>query len=168
MRDAPPPAATATVAVRVAAERAATFDLFTREVDLWWRRGPKFRHAGSRDGSITIEPRAGGRVFERWREDGTVREFDLGEVLVWQPPERLVFSWRNATFAPLERTEVEVTFADAAGGTLVTVRHRGWESLRDDHPARHGLVGAAFARSLGLWWGDQLTALRERGTPATG
>ncbi len=163
MTDAPHPAATATVAVRVAAARDVTFDLFTREIDRWWRRGPKFRHAGSHVGDITLEPRIGGRVFERWREGDRVHEFDLGEVLVWQPCERLVFSWRNATFAPLERTEVEVTFTDAGGGTLVTVRHRGWEALRDDHPARHGLVGAAFARNLGLWWSDQLTALRERG-----
>lgn len=161
MSDAPPPAATATVAVRVAAGRDLAFELFTREIHLWWRRGPKFRHAGRHDGSITIEPRAGGRVFERWRDGGRDHEFVLGTVQTWQPPARLVFTWRNATFAPLERTEVEVTFAEIGSGTLVTVRHRGWDTLRDDHPARHGLTGDAFARDLGLWWGDQLTALRE-------
>jgi uncharacterized protein YndB with AHSA1/START domain len=156
------------VAVRVAAAQAVAFDLFTREIDAWWRRGPKFRHAGSNAGTITIEPRAGGRVFERWREGGTEHEFDLGTVLVWQPPERLVFSWRNATFAPLETTEVDVTFVTIGSGTLVTVRHRGFGALRDDHPARHGLVGAAFARNLGLWWGDQLTAMRERSVTTSG
>jgi hypothetical protein len=46
-------------------------------------------------------------------------------------------------------------------GTLVTVHHRGWSALPEDHPARHGLTGAAFARMVGLWWGDLLTALRE-------
>ena len=162
------PAATATISVRIVAPRAIVFVLFTREIDRWWRRGPKFRHAGGHDGSIGIEPRLGGRVFERWREDGQLREFELGTVLVWQPPERLTFTWRNATFTPLEQTEVEVTFAEVGSGTLVTVRHRGWEALRDDHPARHGLTGAAFARTLGLWWGDQLTALRERMRPGPG
>jgi uncharacterized protein YndB with AHSA1/START domain len=147
--------------VRIAGARVPVFALFTRDIDIWWRRSPKFRHAGAHDGRITIEPRAGGRVFESWRQDGVEREFDLGEVLVWQPPERLVFTWRNATFAPLEHTEVEVTFAEVGTGTLVTVQHRGWDHIRDDHPARHGLTGAAFARNLGLWWGDQLTALRE-------
>lgn len=156
------PAATATISVRVAAPPAAAFDLFTREIDAWWRRGPKFRHAGRHAGTITIEPRAGGRVFERWHDGEHQQSFDLGIVQVWQPPERLVFTWRNATFAPLERTEVEVTFAAAADGTLVTVRHRGWETLRVDHPARHGRTGAAFARELGLWWGEQLSALRAR------
>ena len=154
--------AAATVSVRVAAAPAVAFDLFTRDLDLWWRRGPKYRHAGHHGGTITIEPRQGGRVYERWRDERGEQQFEIGSVLCWEPPQRLAWSWRNATFAPVERTEVEVTFAAAGDGTLVTVRHRGWEALRDDHPARHGHVGAAFARFLGLWWGEQLTALRER------
>jgi hypothetical protein len=43
----------------------------------------------------------------------------------------------------------------------VTVHHRGWAALRPDHPARHGLEGAAFSRMMGLWWADLLTASRE-------
>ena len=155
-------AATATVSVRVAARPEVAFDLFTRELDLWWRRGPKYRHAGLHDGTIAIEPRVGGRVFERWHDAAGEHEFELGRVSTWQPPHELGFSWRNATFAPAENTEVAVTFAPAGDGTLVTVRHRGWAEIRDDHPARHGLTGAAFARHLGLWWGEQLSALRER------
>ena len=45
-------------------------------------------------------------------------------------------------------------------GTLVTVTHRGWASLRPDHPARHGQDVGPFIRTMGLWWGDQLTSLR--------
>jgi uncharacterized protein YndB with AHSA1/START domain len=156
--------ATATVAVRVAATQEQAFDLFTREIDAWWRRGPKFRHGTGPAGVNAIECREGGRVVERWRAAGGEREFELGVVRIWLPPERLVFSWRNATFAPLEETEVDVTFAAAGAGTLVTVRHRGWERLREDHPAKHGLARAAFASELGLWWGDQLSALRECAT----
>lgn len=156
--------ATATVAVHVRATPDVTFDLFTRELDLWWRHGPKFRHG--EHGTIAIEPHVGGRVFERWRDAAGEREFELGRVLAWMPGQHLRFSWRNATFAPLERTEVDVTFAAVGRGTLVTVRHTGWETLREDHPARHGMDRAAFARSLGLWWGDQLTALREFASPS--
>ncbi|MDO8349469.1 MAG: SRPBCC domain-containing protein [Planctomycetota bacterium] len=157
-----PADATATVAVRVAVVPAVAFEVFTREIDAWWRRGPKFRHAGgAAEASIRIEPGLDGRVLETWRDGEREREFELGRITTWQPPERLAFTWRNATFAPVERTEVEVTFAATGTGTLVTVRHRGWETLRQDHPARHGMQDAEFARSVGMWWSDQLTALRE-------
>lgn len=46
-------------------------------------------------------------------------------------------------------------------GTLVTVKHRGFSHLRPDHPVRHGQETVAFIRSLGLWWGDLMTSLRE-------
>jgi uncharacterized protein YndB with AHSA1/START domain len=87
--------------------------------------------------------------------------FEVGRVTAWQPPSRLVLEWRNVNFAPSERTEIEVVFEPAGGGTRVTVQHRGWAALRPDHPARHNLAGPAFSRMIGLWWGDQLTALRE-------
>jgi hypothetical protein len=72
----------------------------------------------------------------------------------------------NATFALLEQTEVEVMFAKTGAFTLVTVRHRGWEALRPDHPARHGADDEALQRVIGLWWGEQLTSLREFAAPA--
>lgn len=153
--------AAATVAVRVAAEPAVAFDVFTREIAAWWRRGPKFRHGRGESASIQIEPGLDGRVFETWNDGAEPREFELGRVTVWQPPERLAFTWRNETFAPLERTEVEVTFAATGSGTLVTVRHRGWTALRQDHPARHGMGDDECVRASGMWWADQLTALRE-------
>jgi hypothetical protein len=49
-----------------------------------------------------------------------------------------------------------VRFEPADNGTRVTVTHRGWATIRDDHPARHGDTQAAFLRRLGLWWADQL------------
>ena len=64
-------------------------------------------------------------------------------------------------FKPAEKTFVEVSFQPAGEGTLVTVRHRGWAALPDDHPARHGLVGAAFSRMMGMFWGELMTSLRE-------
>ena len=158
----PPPAATATVAVRVAATPVVAFDLFTREIDSWWRRGPKFRHGSGDTARIGIEPALDGAVFETWQAGGENQRFELGRVTAWEPPSRLAFTWRNATFTPLENTAVEVTFTAVGSGTLVTVRHHGWTSLRADHPARHGQADRELLRSMGLWWGDQLTSLRER------
>jgi hypothetical protein len=47
----------------------------------------------------------------------------------------------------------------------VTVIHRGWSALREDHPSRHGLHGAEFVRMIGMWWGDLLSAYRLRTEP---
>jgi len=33
--------------------------------------------------------------------------------------------------------------------------------LRPDHPARHSLVGPAFSSTIGRWWGDLMTSMRE-------
>ncbi|HUN91737.1 MAG TPA: SRPBCC domain-containing protein [Burkholderiaceae bacterium] len=150
----------ARVMVSVDVPRDVAFDVFTREIDLWWRRGLKYRQFGGEHAIIAIEPRAGGRVFESPGDGGPVQE--RGRVLDWEPPARLRFEWRLANFAARERTEVEVVFEAVGGSTRVTVTHRGWSAIRDDHPARHGEAAAAFLRSLGLWWGGQLSVYRLR------
>lgn len=150
----------AEASVSVAVDPAATFDLFTRETDLWWRRGLRFRAGGRTPGALHFERRVGGRLFEVTSEAGPCL-VELGRITVWEPPSRLVFEWRNVNFAPEEKTEVEVSFEAIHGGTRVTVIHRGWASLRRDHPARHGKDTASFIRMIGLWWGELLSALRE-------
>jgi uncharacterized protein YndB with AHSA1/START domain len=148
----------ARVTVSVAVPPHEAFEVFTQEIDLWWRRGPKYRHLTGERALIAIEPRLHGRIFESMSDDGPVQE--IGRVLHWQPPRRLVFEWRNATFAPAERTEVEVLFEPDANGTRVTVTHRGWAAIRADHPARHGRAVAAFIAELGAWWGGQMSVYR--------
>jgi uncharacterized protein YndB with AHSA1/START domain len=151
----------ARVSVTVAVPPALAFEIFTDEIDRWWRRGVKFRHGGARAGFLRIEPRVDGRLFESIDGEQGPHVIEVGRVRVWEPPLRLEFTWRNANFAPHEHTEVEVEFAPYPQGTLVTVTHRGWAALRADHPARHGLQGAAFSRMMGLWWGEQMSSLRE-------
>jgi uncharacterized protein YndB with AHSA1/START domain len=152
-------AASVSVLVRVAP--ADAFDVFTREIDLWWKQGPQFRIAGRRRGQLFFECGAGGRLFETFESARGPRTFEVGKVTLWDPPRRLELEWRGVNFKPGEKTSVEVTFAESASGTLVTVRHRGWSSLPEDHPVRHGLVGPAFSRMIGLWWGQLMTSLRE-------
>lgn len=133
------------------------FEVFTDEIDRWWRRGPRFRMAGTATSELCFERDAKGRkLIERW--PGQQRE--LGRVLVWEPGQRLVFEWRNANFAPDECTEVEVRFEASGAGTRVTLEHRGWETIRPDHPARHGEQGRAFSAMIGNHWAELLTAYR--------
>lgn len=153
----------ARVSVSVAVAPDEAFRVFTTEIGLWWRRGPRFRSAPGDRGLIALEPGVGGRVFESWTDARTHEErvFEIGRITVWDPPRRLVFGWRVANFAPGERTEVEVRFEPAASGTLVTVTHSGFASLRPDHPVRHGRTGAEFSRELGLWWAEALRAWQQ-------
>lgn len=165
-----PPGDRARAMVGVAVAPEAAFRLFTEQMDLWWRRGRRFRIAPGDRGLMAMEPGVGGRVFESWHdEQGTERVHEIGRVQVWEPPRRLVFSWRGINFAAEEITEVEVLFARTESGhTQVSVEHRGWAALRPDHPVRHGQEVPAFIRMMGLWWGDQLTSLRVRGTKPPG
>jgi uncharacterized protein YndB with AHSA1/START domain len=150
----------ASVAVGLPVAPAEAFRLFTEEIDLWWRRGRRFRNAPGERGFVAIEPRVGGRLFESFASDAGETVVETGRVLAWEPPARLVFEWRAVNFAPHERTEVEVRFAPTSRGTLVTVEHRGWSGIRADHPVRHGQDVPAFIRMMGMWWGDLMTSLR--------
>jgi uncharacterized protein YndB with AHSA1/START domain len=158
---------TVTVSVNVSPEEA--FVIFTEDIDLWWRRGPRFRSLMGDRALICIEPGLNGRVFESYESDDDKEQvIEIGRTKVWDPPHRLLFEWRVSNFAPTERTEVEVLFVPSASGTRVTVIHRGWHAIRQNHPARHGLQGAEFIRMYGLWWGDQMSAFVMRAKKAKG
>lgn len=148
------------VTVTVPVAPALAFDVFTRETDLWWRRGIQFRVAGRKPGVIAFEPRVGGRLFEQFEGDEGPRTHVAGEITAWEPGVRLEFAWRGANFAEGEVTHVTVTFTATESGTCVELVHRGFAALRPDHPVRHGQEAAAFIRRLGMWWSDLLTALR--------
>jgi uncharacterized protein YndB with AHSA1/START domain len=148
------------VTVGVAVPPAAAFRLFTEDINLWWRRGRRFRNAPGDGGSVYLEPGPGGRLFESYDTPQGERVVPMGYTLVWQPPERLLLRWRAVNFAADEHTEVEVLFEPQGAGTRVTLTHRGWAALRADHPVRHAQPVPDFIRTMGLWWGDQLARLR--------
>ncbi|KAB1906658.1 SRPBCC family protein [Micromonospora tulbaghiae] len=88
-----------------------------------------------------FEPKVGGHIYDR-AEDGS--ECAWARILVFEPPDRLVFSWDISPAWQLEQdlenaSEVEVRFvAETPGRTRVELEHRnldrhgpGWESVRD-------------------------------------
>jgi uncharacterized protein YndB with AHSA1/START domain len=160
-RSVPLPGDQTTVSVLVKVEPADAFRIFTEEIDLWWRRGLRYR-IGKRRSVVHLEAKLGGRLFESFETAAGEKVKETGKVTSFDPPKRMVLEWRAVNFAPEERTEVEVCFEPSPSGTLVTVRHRGWSKIRPDHPVRHGEEVRAFLRSMGLWWGDLMTSLRER------
>ena len=151
----------ARASVAVAVPKADAFRIFTEEIDQWWRRGARFRASGKRPGTLYLETRLGGRLFEAFETTNGPQLVETGVVTLWEPPHRFSFDWRGVTFAPDEKTEVEVTFAKSTSGTLVTVTHSGFSKLRPGHPVRHGQDAVVFIRTMGLWWGSLMTSLRE-------
>ncbi len=140
------------------------FALFTEEVDTWWRTGPRFRAAvGGVEGVMRFEPGEGGRLLEVY-DHAADETFELGRILVWEPGKRLVFLLGGRDFAADEWTEVEVRFESVERGTRVSVEHYGFDELGADHGVWHGQGREAFIGSMGLWWGDQLVALRAAGS----
>ena len=109
--------------VRVGAPPERAFAIFTDGMGRWW---PKSHHIGAADlDALVIEPKAGGRWYERG-VDGS--ECEVGKVLVFEPPTRLVLAWQLTAdwkFDPGLITEVEVRFiADGANATRVELEHR--------------------------------------------
>jgi uncharacterized protein YndB with AHSA1/START domain len=94
----------------VACDAARAFSLWAEQTTRWWPHGHSV--SAERGLTVTFEPRPGGRIYERTR-DGT--EHDWGEVLVWEPPHRLVYLW-HLRFDRSDATEVEVTFTPQRTG----------------------------------------------------
>jgi uncharacterized protein YndB with AHSA1/START domain len=156
-----PAAETVRVSIELAAAPAEAFRIFVEDIDEWWARGPKNRFRAPWAGVMRFEPGIGGRLLEIYDEDAS-DFYEVGRIKVWEPGRRLVFSWRIPNFAPGEITEVEILFEPTEAGTRVTLEHRGWEMLRPDHPARHGLAGDAFRMMRSGWWADHLVAIGNR------
>ncbi len=112
-----------TVSVRAAPAQA--FDYFVRDLARWWPLA-QF-HTGPDPVDCAIEPRAGGRVFER-AADG--RETAWGTVLAYEPPHRLTFTWIVGLSAELAQL-IEIRFAPQGNNTQVELTHSGWEKLGD-------------------------------------
>ncbi len=108
------------------------------------------------DGYLRFEPGEGGRLIATL---GNGKEFEVGRITVWKPGERLALTWRQATFAPDQTTEVDVRFEAIGDETRVTVEHRGWNLIPQDHAARHGFDLLLFQRRQVDHWRILLASL---------
>lgn len=125
------------VVVPVPPERA--FATFTERVGDF--KPPEHNLLGVPIAETVLEPRVGGHIVDRGADGSECR---WATILVFDPPERLVFSWNIGPTWQLEvdaanASEVEVRFvAEDGDRTRVELHHRhidrhgpGWESLRD-------------------------------------
>jgi uncharacterized protein YndB with AHSA1/START domain len=129
--------------VRVQAPIERAFSVFVEQMETWW---PATHHIGKTPfESIFVEPRVGGRWYERDVEGKLV---DWGKVLAWDPPHRVTLSWHVGPGHdspdwvcdpdPAKASEVEIRFSpDGPAATLVELEHtklerrgEGYQQLR--------------------------------------
>jgi uncharacterized protein YndB with AHSA1/START domain len=128
------------------------FRLFTQGMGQWWPLDTHSIAADTHDGRIkaeglVFEGHTGGRIYERM-SDGS--EGLWGHVLLWEPPNRVVFSW-NPSLIDRPHTEVEVRFFPAGDATDVELEHRGWERLGADGPGKRGAYDSGWPALLELF-----------------
>jgi uncharacterized protein YndB with AHSA1/START domain len=126
--------------VQAPPERA--FAVFTSQLASWW---PLDSYSIGAQPAVAaeIEPREGGRWFERAADGSTC---DWGRVLNWDPPHRVVLSWEiDADWAPDPRiaSQVEVRFEPAGdGATTVRLEHRGLETYGERAEQMRAIFGS--------------------------
>jgi uncharacterized protein YndB with AHSA1/START domain len=134
-------ATTATVvrkSIVVEAPIQRAFRVFTEDIGRYKPR--EHNMLGVEIAETVFEPRVGGHIYDRG-VDGT--ECRWARVLVYEPPERVVFSWNISPQWQIETdlkkaSEVEVRFvAETPRRTRVELEHRhlerhgaGWEGVR--------------------------------------
>jgi hypothetical protein len=136
---APSPPASVRVTVTVTLDPASAFDVFTTEIDEWYRRGVTTLGSPDSKATLCFEPGVGGRLIESrpGRDD-----VERARVTVWAPGERLVF-------VDTRQTEVEVRFEPVDSGTRVVLEHRGLERLS---PGKAIDVSKFGWRRLATWF----------------
>ena len=119
------------IVVKATAEKA--FSTFTAGIARWWPAA--YTIGTSPQADVVMEPRAGGRWFERG-QDGS--ECDWGKVLVWDPPRRVLVTWQiggDWQYHADMITEMEVTFT-ALGAKRDARRVRASQARGDGRACR--------------------------------
>jgi len=132
--------------IRVDVAPARAFEIFTTGMARWWLKTHTINPTKSPIKEIALEPRAGGRWFERG-EDGS--ECNWGKVLAWEPPTRLLLAWQingRWQFDPALITEVDIRFTPDGNGARVELEHRKLEVLGDQAEA----MAQAFTGGWGV------------------
>jgi len=146
--------------ILVEAPQAHAFRVFTDGIDRWW---PREHHIGKSPlERAVLEPGVNGRWYSISQDRS---ECDVGKVLVWEPPSRLVLAWQinaeckyDAAFV----TEIEVRFiVEGPRRTRVELEHRNLE--------RYGAKAADLRKQLDSpgGWGGVLASYAATATAVT-
>jgi len=141
--------------ITVPCPQARAFEVFTRDIDLWW---PKDKNSVS-----AMDGKVAQKVTLIAEKGGWVEEIDhAGNTLLWgsvtefDPPNKLGLAWHIGRPAS-EASFVDVTFETTDAGTLVTLKHYGWEVFGEDAEKMRtgydggwvGVFETAYAKACG-------------------
>ena len=126
--------------IRVEVPLDQAFATFVDRLGTWWPQ--EFTFSEDAFETAVIERQAGMRWFER---DTDGEELEWGVVRAWEPPERILLSWRvgpdRTQEEPGRASEIEVRFSEEGpAATLVTLSHR--------HFGRHGEGGEQMRQGM--------------------
>ena len=123
---------------------ADAFRVFTEGVASWW---PVHSHSIGEKlvETVVLEGKLGGRFYERQADGSTA---NWGQVITWDPPQKLVIRWEVNPANPA--TEIEVRFTPDGPGTLIELEHRGWERYGDRAVQAFGEYNSATGWELVL------------------
>jgi uncharacterized protein YndB with AHSA1/START domain len=141
---------TATASVEVSCDPHKAFEVFTRDIGRWWRRGTYYWIDQERGQELRFEPHVGGRLIEVY-DLSSGEGAEIGRVRTWEPGTLLEFTWRTPDWPDEASTLVSVRFAAVGGGTLVTLEHTGWESLGPDGVQLAAGYSGGWAELLGFY-----------------
>ena len=128
---------------------ADAFRHFAGRFGEWWPFS-KVSVGTTNVASVHLEGKQGGRIFERWTSG---EERPWGTILVWDPPQRLRFSWHPGQDELLAQ-EVELTFTPDGDGTRVQLEHCGWEKLGDRAEAMRESYDTGWQLVFGTHFAD--------------
>ena len=98
---------------------------------------------------LQLDASPGGRMEERWTDAGGAEVVTSGEVVEAVAPRTLRLTWADEGWPAA--TDVDIALAPCPGGTVVTVRHTGWDRLPG---------GDALAADHATGWRAHLDDLR--------
>lgn len=105
------------IKLSISAPRAAVWDALVRDLPEWWKAPYLVSETAK---GMVLEPRIGGLLWEDW---GSGEGVSFGQVTTLKKGERLEVTGCMA-LAGAVLCVVNITLADADGGTLLSLSHR--------------------------------------------
>jgi uncharacterized protein YndB with AHSA1/START domain len=135
--------------------QADAFKRFAMDFATWW---PRRSHSigAERVKDVVLEPRVGGRIFEE-HIDG--RRFQWGQILEWDPPKRLKFTFHPSRAAETAQ-DVDVRFVPETGGTRVELVATKWENWGARAKAARRGYDVGWGYVMNIWAGRLTTGMR--------